>query len=194
MASTKLNFKITQGSTFTQTLRWESGTKVYKPISSILKQAPMVVIAATHGLPVGWRTKITNLTGMKEISSTQYYTVSAATTDSITINAVNSLGFSDYVSGGILEYNDPVNLAGFSARMQIRAKLEDTAIIKELTTQNNGIILDNTLKTIKIYISATDTAALTFQNAVYSLELVSGGGEVTQLVNGTISLVKEVTR
>ena len=93
-----------------------------------------------------------------------------------------------------MEYNKPVDLAGFTGRMQIRQKLDDAAFIKELTTGNGGVIINNTTKTVQLYISASDTAAMSFQTGVYSLELVSSGGEVTQLIAGSISLVKEVTR
>ncbi len=191
----KLNFKIIQGSTFSQVLRWESATKAYKPITAITQSAPIVITAANHNIPVGWRTRVTNVSGMKEINSgaDSYYTVTSATQDTVTFNAVNSLGYSAYVSGGVLEYNEPVDLAGYTARMQIRAKLEDSAIIKELTTENSGIIIDNTLKTITVTISATDTAAFTFSTAVYSIELVKGV-VVTPFANGSVSLTKEVTR
>jgi len=196
MASpTKLNLKVYQGSTFRETLRWESALKVYSPITNISKSAPMVVTAAGHGVPVGWRVKISGALGMKEANTGDtYLTTSEVTTNSVTFNAINALNYTTYTGGGVLEYNQPVDLAGYTARMQIRAKLDDTAVIKELTTTNGGIIIDNTAKTIQMYISATDTAALSFQNAVYSLELVGSGGEVTQLVNGTLTLVREVTR
>jgi hypothetical protein len=196
MASpTKLNLKVYQGSTFRETLRWESALKVYSPITNISKSAPMIVTAAGHGIPVGWRAKINGALGMKEANTGDtYLTTSEVTTNSVTFNAINALNYTTYTGGGVLEYNQPVDLAGYTARMQIRAKLDDTAVIKELTTTNGGIIIDNTAKTIQMYISATDTAALSFQNAVYSLELVGSGGEVTQLVNGTLTLVREVTR
>jgi len=190
----KLNFKIYQGSTFRETLRWESSEKVYAPITMISKTAPMVVTAASHGLPVGWRVKIVGAIGMKEANTSEHIVTSAVTTDTATFNQINALNYTAYTGGGVLEYNKPIDLAGFTARMHIRAKLEDTVIIKELTTENSGIIIDNTLKTIQLYISATDSALLTFSTGVYSLELVSGGGEVTQIITGTISLVKEVTR
>lgn len=190
----KLNLKIYQGSTFRETLRWESSTKVYVPITQITKTAPVVVTAAAHGLKAGWRCKVTGVSGMKEINMSDYATSTGVTTDTVTFNQINATGYTTYTSGGILEYNQPVDLTGFSARMQIRAKLDDATVIKELTTTNGGIIIDNTNSTITVLISATDTAALTFSNGVYSLELVSSGGEVTALIAGTISLVKEVTR
>lgn len=195
MASpTKLNFKIYQGSTFRETLRWESSEKVYVPITMISKTAPMVVTATGHNLPVGWRTKIVGALGMKEVNTGEYISTSAISGDSVTFNQINALNYTTYTGGGVLEYNKPVDLAGFTARMQIRSKLEDSSVIKELTTTNGGIVINNTTKTIQLYISATDTALFTFSTAVYSLELVSGGGEVTQLIAGTLSLVKEVTR
>lgn len=191
----KLNIKIYQGSTFEETLRWETNTKVYTPITNITKTAPVVITAANHGAPQGWRVLVTGVGGMKEINSfTEYLTATAVDTNTVTINSVNATGYTTYTSGGILEYNQPVNLTGYSARMQIRQKLDDTTVIKELTTVNGGIVLDNTLKTIKMVISATDTAAFTFTSGVYSLELVSSGGQVTTLVSGSVALVKEVTR
>lgn len=191
----KINFKVYQGSTFQETLRWESSTKVYKPISGIIKSAPLVVTAIAHGAPVGWRVKFTNIAGMTDLNSADtYHTVSAVTSDDITINAVNALGYKDYISGGVVEYNLPIDLTGFTARMQIRAKLDSTDILHELTTENSGISINNTTKTIELNISATDTTLFTFSSAVYSIELISSGGVVTPFAGGTISLIKEVTR
>lgn len=192
----KLNFKIYQGSTFQEVLRWESSTKVYVPITAITKSAPVVITAANHSIPIGWRARVTNVAGMKEIncSEDEYYQVTGTTTDTATINAVNSLAYTTYTSGGVLEYNQPVDLAGYTARMHIREKLESTSIILQLTTENNRIILDNVAKTITLKVSATDTAALTVPQAVYNLELVSASGIVTSLIAGNIQLLKEVTR
>jgi hypothetical protein len=193
MAPSKLNLKIFQGSTFAEVLRWESSTKIYIPITGITKAAPVVITAPAHGIPVNWRTKVTNVVGMKEINSTDYYVVTAVANNSITLNDVNSLSYTAYTSGGVLEYNQPVDLAGYTARMQIREKVTSSTFIKELTTINGGIVIDNTAKTITINISATDTAALTFKSAVYSLELVTGG-TVIPFVYGSVSLDTEITR
>jgi hypothetical protein len=181
---TKLNFKIYQGSTFKETLRWESATKKYIPIT-----------APAHGLPVGWRVKVTNVVGMKELNSDDTYNLATSTTtDTITLNAVNSLGYTAYASGGVIEYNEPVSLVGYTARMQLRSSLEDTTTLLELTTENSGITINSTLCTITLNVSAADTAAMGFGSAVYSLELISGTGEVVTFCNGNISLIKEVTR
>ncbi len=192
-APVKLNYKVYQGSTFSETLRWESATKIYAPITAITKTAPMVVTSTNHGIPQGWRVKITGVVGMKEANMSEPSVVTSVTQDTVTFNSINALGYTTYTSGGVLEYNQPVDLAGFTARMQIRARLDDTAIIKELTTENGLIVINNTTKTIGLNISATDTAAFSFQTAVYSLELVNGV-VVTPFANGTITLIREVTR
>jgi hypothetical protein len=194
VAPVKLNFKIYQGSTFKEVLRWETSTKVYKSITAITKAAPMVVTSASHGIPVGWRTKITNVVGMKEVNSADtYHTVTATSANSVTINALNSLSYTDYTSGGVLEYNEPRSLAGVTGRMQLRAKADSATILLELTTANGGVVIDDVLKTITLNISAADTSALTFTSAVYSLELVEGT-EVTPFIFGGITVDKEITR
>lgn len=194
-APAKLNFKLYQGATFAEVLRWESSFKVYKPITGITKSAPLVVTAPAHEVPVDWRVKFTNIAGMTDLNSSDiYHNVTDITTNTLTINTINGISFKEYVSGGIVEYNKPIDLTGFTARMQIRATINDTAVIQELTTENGMINISNINKTITITIPATTTAAYTFSTAVYSLEMVSSGGQVTPFCAGNITLVKEVTR
>jgi hypothetical protein len=194
MQPIKLNLKIYEGSTFTQVLRWESATKVYVPITSITKSAPVVITAVNHGIPVGWRTKVTNVVGMKEINNSEtYHTVTNTTTDTVTLNQLNSLAYTAYTSGGVLEYNQPVNLANYTARMQIRPKVSSDILIHTLTTENSGIVLDNTAKTITLSIPDEVTENFSFVSAVYNLELIRFG-EVFNFATGNISLQREVTR
>lgn len=189
----KHNIKIYQGSTFSEVIRWESATKIYKPITNITAAAPAVITAVGHGMPVGWRFKVSNVVGMEEINTNNYIVATSTTTDSITCNDVNSVGYTAYTSGGILVYNAPTSLNGITARMQIRSKVSSTTTIDELTTVDGGIVIDDTLKTITINIDAITTAAYTFKTAVYSLEAVNGS-EVTLLVYGNVTLDTEITR
>ena len=193
-APAKINFKVYQGSTFGEVLRWESSNKIYTPITNITKAAPVVITAAAIGAPIGWRVKITNVLGMTDINSEDvYHQISAVDSTTVTINSLNTVGYKAYTSGGIIEYNEPIDLASYTARMQIRLKVADVDFIDELTTENGGITIDNTLKTITLNRTAGQTAVYTFNTAVYSLEMV-GGTQVTPLASGTLTLVKEVTR
>lgn len=193
-APTKLNFKIYQGSTFSEVLRWESDVKVYVPIINIVKTAPMVVTATAHGAPANWRVKISNVVGMKEANTSDYILATSVSSSTLTFNSINATTYTAYTAGsGILEYNQPVDLTDYTARMQIREKVTSSTVIKELTTTNGGITIDNTNKTISIYISAADTALFTFKTAVYSLELVNGA-LVLPFIFGGITLDTEITR
>lgn len=194
MASpTRLNLKFYQGSTFNETIRWESSIKKYTQITAMFKTAPLVVTASNHAMPAGWRAIISNVLGMTEANSLGYIVGTSVTTNNITFNEVNAAGFKDYISGGTLEYNEPMSLADYTARMQIREKLTSTSTIAELTTENTKININDTTKTISINITAEETALYTFKTAVYSLELVKGE-VITPLIYGTITLDKEITR
>lgn len=193
-APIKLNLKVYQGSTFKQVLRWESSSKVYVPITGIAKSAPLVVTAPQHGIPVGWRARVVNAGGMKEINALDYNIVTETSADTVTFNQVNSLAFTAYTTGGVLEYNQPAPLNGLTARMQIREKLTSESIIHELNTSNGGIVFDNTYKTITLNIPDETTATFAFTSAVYTLEFTTAGGETSTFAKGSVSLEREVTR
>ncbi len=197
MQPAKLNYKIYQGSTFQEVYRWESETKVYVPIQTISKAAPCVIqTTEAHGLPVGWRFRVVGAGGMKEINnstSDSYYIITGTNNNTSTIvaNQINSLGYTTYTSGGVVEYNQPIDLSVYSARMQIRETVDSDTVIYSAT---NVIVLDNAYKTITITIPATDTAEFTFSTAVYALELYTQGGIVVPFLVGNLTLVPEVTR
>lgn len=92
----------------------------------------------------------------------------------------------------------PISLVGYTARLQIRSDTDSSTTLLELTTENGRITLnDPTTGVIQLYVSAADTAALTFNTGVYDLELqhtASGRTIVDNIVYGTVSLRKNVTR
>lgn len=91
------------------------------------------------------------------------------------------------------ENNTPIDLTGYDARMQIRSSKTASTTIDDLTV-GDGITLGGAAGTITLLISDTDTAAFTFKNAVYDLELISGSGVVTRLLEGSVTLKTETTR
>lgn len=97
----------------------------------------------------------------------------------------------------VITYKDAsgslVNLAGYSALMHLRKKVDDASTILELSTANNRIALGGSAGTITLTISATDTANLAAVEGVYDLELISGA-VVDKLLAGTFTVKKEVTR
>ena len=196
MQPAKINYKIYQGSTFQETFRWESETKVYVPIQTITKAAPCVITtSANHNLPQGWRFRVVGAGGMKEINSQgdSYYLATSVTPTTIEINQTNSLGYTAYTSGGVVEFNQPVSLANYSARMQIRESVDSSVVLHEATSANYQIVVNNTNKTIQVTILGSITQNFDFTTAVYSIELFNGNNVVT-FASGNITLVREVTR
>ena len=88
----------------------------------------------------------------------------------------------------------PVNLTGYSARMQIRKTTASSAVYATLTSANGGIVLGGAAGTIELFISAVDTAAYSWSTGVYDLELVAPSGDVRRLIGGAVRVDPEVTR
>lgn len=88
----------------------------------------------------------------------------------------------------------PVNLTGYSARMQIRPAVTSSTVTFDFTSATTPIALGGAAGTIRLRMSATETASVTAGAYVYDLELVSGSGIVTRLLQGAVSVSPEVTR
>lgn len=86
-----------------------------------------------------------------------------------------------------------VNLTGYTAKMQARTDVTSDSTILALT-QASGLTLGGSLGTIRIDLTAEQTTALSPSNYVYDLEVTSGAGVVTRLVQGTFTVSAEVTR
>lgn len=88
----------------------------------------------------------------------------------------------------------PINLTGYTARMQIRASKTSTAVLLSATTADNTLQITAADGKVTIVLPEATTAAITWRRGVYDLELVSAGGVVTRLVEGAVAVSREVTR
>ena len=106
----------------------------------------------------------------------------------------------------VFKYKDengaPVDLTGYDVRMQIRSSY-DSAVLASLTSGSGDFVVSvppdaadgvTDKNQIKLTISATNTAAYTFDQALYDIELESETGVVTRLLQGKIKLSREVTK
>lgn len=89
--------------------------------------------------------------------------------------------------------DSPVDLTGYTARMQIRSTVRGANTVLSLTTENGRIALGGAAGTIDLTIAATTTATLEPTTYAYDLELVSGS-VVTRLLYGSLTVRGEVTR
>ncbi|MDJ0338271.1 hypothetical protein [Cryobacterium sp. PH31-O1] len=88
----------------------------------------------------------------------------------------------------------PVDVTGYAAHLQVRARTASPDTLLDLSTQNGGLTLGGTAGTIELRIDAETTAQLPAIACVFSLEMTSGGGDVTPLVSGPFEVRAEVTR
>lgn len=79
--------------------------------------------------------------------------------------------------------SDPQDLTGYSAAMPILDAPEGLTLMS-LTTTNGGIVLGGALGTIQLVISATVTAAITWESGVYELLITAPASDTDALLYG----------
>lgn len=195
----ELDIEILQGKTFSQVVRWETEPFLFTAILGMSNAAPVRITTGTHGILDGWRVAVVDAGGMTELNAANnppktadFRRATVVDATHIEFNPISAVNYGVWTSGGYLQWYTPHDLTGYTARLAIKDKVGGTVLLS-LTTENAGIVIDATAKTITLAITATATAALTWTTGVYDLELVSTTGVVTQLMNGSVSVTKEVT-
>jgi len=93
---------------------------------------------------------------------------------------------------------DPIDIGGYTFRMMARNDYDDALPVISLSTVSppGGIAItgDGSAGQFTISMAAAITALLNFSSIMYDLEAISGTGAVIRLLQGTITLSKEVTK
>lgn len=89
----------------------------------------------------------------------------------------------------------PVNLTGFSAKMQVRPSAGSPILILELSTADGRITLGGTNGTVTLEVDAVTMAAVPAGGYKYDLYLLSGDATPveTRLIEGSFKVKAEVT-
>jgi hypothetical protein len=101
-------------------------------------------------------------------------------------------------------YNDsngnPVNLSQYGSKMQIRQTYGSAPLLtlsSSLNADGTGLNMSNAVSgAIEIYIASCTSSMLTFNEAIYDLDIISGSSAcpiVTRILEGKVKLSKEVT-
>lgn len=89
----------------------------------------------------------------------------------------------------------PVNLTGYTARMQFRNDIRDPLPVWDLTTANGGLqIVEPTDGRIRVVITADQSRAIQRQRMVFGIEVYAPGGAKTRLVEGSCQLSLPMVR
>lgn len=95
-----------------------------------------------------------------------------------------------------LVYNDPngdpINLTGYTAKMQVRRKFDSATAVLTLSTSNGGISITGLTGTINLIATDEQTGAIDGGLYVYDLELENGGA-ITRLIQGQVTISPQVT-
>ncbi|WP_312299214.1 hypothetical protein [Stutzerimonas nitrititolerans] len=190
MQPAKLDLHIVQGATLRDTLRLMQPRLEYRPITAI--GGSPLHLTVDHGLPGNWLAWVEGVTGMQGLNRSQRerpHRVTVIDESTLEINALSAFGLTP--SGGQLIYKPPVDLTGAKARMQIRPQIGGPVLL-ELTTENGGLEI-TAPGTLGRTLSAEQTAALTWTEGVYDLEVEYADGTVQRYLQGAVTVSREVT-
>lgn len=89
-----------------------------------------------------------------------------------------------------------VPLTGYTARMQLRASADAETVDLELTTENDRIIINETVgeESIRLLVDATTMSEVPAGSYKYDLEMVNSDGYVSKIIKGKFKVLAEVTK
>lgn len=89
--------------------------------------------------------------------------------------------------------NVPVDLANYTATMDVRPAPNSATLIDQLTTANNKLVLNAVTGEIEIVLTATQTEGLPIGQFQYDLNIISPNNTVTKLIQGAFVVLDPVT-
>lgn len=111
----------------------------------------------------------------------------------VTINLAAHAGATRELSLTWTEGGEPVDLTGWSARMQVRSSVASEIVLVDLESPSE-IVLGGVDGTIWTELSSATTDALAAGGYRYDLRLEDPDGDVTYLVEGSLKVKEPVTR
>lgn len=192
----KHRLRCDQGSTFYLPLRVANQVAGIVGVTNVA--SPTITTTAPHGLEAGDPITVSEVLGATGVNNSdevpEWLVASAPTATTFTI-ATGAPGV--YTSGGSVAR--PQDLAGYTARMQIRPEIESTVIVVEATTANGRILISapdgaTVINQVAITLAASITTAIAAGPYRYDIEIESPGGFVTRLLQGAFIVNAEVTR
>ena len=89
--------------------------------------------------------------------------------------------------------NVPVDLADYTATMDVRPAPNSATLIDQLTTENGKLILNQVTGEVEILLTAEQTGDLPLGQFQYDLNITSPSGTVTKLIQGAFVVLDPVT-
>ena len=158
---------------------------VYAAISSISQAAPAAITTASpHGLLTGWPVWVESVKGMVEINNPRPsqcgnndvcppYIATVTGASSVLLNAVNSVGYGAYRGGGVLAWQKPRDITGYTAMFQV---IDETgSLLWEVDSQtpnmDGSLTVDPATSTVSLRIDPEAQPLLTGVEMAYQIVL-----------------------
>jgi hypothetical protein len=112
-------------------------------------------------------------------------------TASATQFTVTNAATGNYVSGGLA--TAPLDITGYTAKMQMRSYPNSPTAVLTLTTENGGIVITGATGNIQLHATADQTGAVNQGPYDYDLEIYQSTS-VTRVIQGQVEVSAQVTR
>jgi hypothetical protein len=198
MAAQSVPLTITKGKTFAFGFLYADEAKTYKPITAMPQLSPVRLTVTAHGIPDGWPVQISCVKTPTELNTPDgdYVLAKRIDADTIELPNVNAYCWKAYSTGGLVVFNTPVDLTGWTCRAQVRDKIGGTLLFSwhsdPLENPDGLIDIDGSGMTFNI--DAATTAALPWSKGTYDAELIDPDGIVFSMVGPSqVTVASEVT-
>lgn len=189
--------KCDQGSTLTRVFKMSSLRSYITGVTNTAN--PTITTDIPHVLSAGNEVVISSVEGAGGVNNsplTPVWTV-ATTPTSTTFTITTSSAPGVYTRGG--KVSVPRDLTGYTARMHVRSDIEDADVVLSATTTDGRLVISAPSGSavphqVTLTIDATTMAGITAKSYRYDLEVVSAGGVVLRVVEGPLTVRREVTR
>lgn len=182
----RYEINLKPGVTFTLGMRCAKPDEVvYAAISSISQAAPAAITTTSpHGLLTGWPVWVESVKGMIEINNPRpsqcgnndvcpphIATVTGAS--GVLLNAVNSVGFGAYRSGGVLAWQKPRDITGYIASFVVsdKAGVKLLSISSNVLSTEGSLTVDPATSTVALRVDTSAQALLTGAEMEYQIVL-----------------------
>lgn len=198
MTEQTIDLIITKGKTFSQAfLCAEDDQYVYRKIATLASAAPAQIAVAGHGLPAGWPARIESVKAPLELNTPEdEWLIPAVINDGVLeINHLNLQGAKPFSGPGVLVYPKPIDITGWTARMQVRDRIGGAVLLNFSSNPGDApdgtITVDTAGSALVIGLSADKTAAISWSRAVYDIEAARPDGSVIGIVSPSSIIVKQ---
>jgi hypothetical protein len=195
----KHDIEIIQGSKFILAFHQYGDGLRRAEIEAVTIGCPTVIKVTGHGLPSVSNTpiRIKGVKGARALNTgpRECEMVEATVIDPDTFSVLTSTinqRFSPV--SGYIEWYAPTDLTNWEAEMQIRDHLGDDTVLVTIKSTDGDIIINPADARVVATIASAVTEALDFTEGVYDLELIDPADERTRVLEGFVTLSKEVTR